>query len=254
MVQVAAGVGTKASDFDGVEISKDDFTHGGVLGKGSFGLVTHVRHKSNGKYYAMKAMSKHSLIEMDQVSHIMNEKRVQTMCFHPLVTNLHGCFQDDRNLYMVMEFVKGAQAPCPVLAHLLLYPTGISLLALHTFCARAADNRAPWFLVAAAVCWLSCSVTTGGELYSVMGKVRHPKLVARAANQLPDPVMRLRRGGNGLRRAAWTRTERASTRRRSWRPWCTSRAAIPLTKPARWVHTLFGGPRPIVPTVSRCRR
>ena len=30
-----------------------------------------------------------------------NEKKVQTMCFHPLVTNLHGCFQDDANLYMV---------------------------------------------------------------------------------------------------------------------------------------------------------
>ena len=65
------------------------------------------------KIRAMKAMSKHSLIEMEQVSHIMNEKRVQTMCFHPLVTNLHGCFQDDRNLYMVMEFVKGAPGSLP---------------------------------------------------------------------------------------------------------------------------------------------
>ena len=78
-------------DFDGMALSHADFTHGGVLGKGSFGLVTHVRAKGGkhpGKYYAMKAMSKQSLMEMEQVSHIMNEKKVMNLCFHPLVVNL----------------------------------------------------------------------------------------------------------------------------------------------------------------------
>eukprot|EP01048_Picozoa_sp_COSAG05_P032193 COSAG05_NODE_12189_length_479_cov_0.863158_1_plen_139_part_10 len=64
---VQPGEGRFSGDFPGVELSKDDFTHGGVLGKGSFGLVTHIRHKGSGKFYAMKAMSKQSLIEMEQV-------------------------------------------------------------------------------------------------------------------------------------------------------------------------------------------
>ena len=119
-------------DFDGMALSKADFTHGGILGKvrdfidfslfcgcfatdlgpffaqGSFGLVSHIR-ALGGKYYAMKAMSKHALMEMDQVSHIMNEKKVMNLCFHPLVVNLHGCFQDDSSLYMVLEYVKGGE-------------------------------------------------------------------------------------------------------------------------------------------------
>jgi TPR repeat protein/CRP-like cAMP-binding protein len=99
-------------DFEGMKLSKDDFTHGGILGKGSFGLVSHIRAKGGkhpGKYYAMKAMSKAALIEMDQVSHIMNEKKVMNMCVHPLIVNLHGCYQDDASLYMVMEYIKGGE-------------------------------------------------------------------------------------------------------------------------------------------------
>merc|ERR1711871_1085066 len=81
-------------------------------GKGSFGLVSHIRAKGGkhpGRYYAMKEMSKAALIEMDQVSHIMNEKRTMNMCVHPLIVNLHGCFQDSASLYMVMEYVKGGE-------------------------------------------------------------------------------------------------------------------------------------------------
>ena len=100
------------ADFEGMDLSQDDFEVFGVLGKGSFGLVSHIRAKKGkrpGSYYAMKEMSKAALIEMDQVSHIMNEKKVMNMCVHPLIVNLHGCFQDDSSLYMVMEYIKGGE-------------------------------------------------------------------------------------------------------------------------------------------------
>ena len=100
------------ADFEGLDLVQDDFDVGGVLGKGSFGLVSHIRAKKGkrpGTYYAMKEMSKAALIEMDQVSHIMNEKKVMNMCVHPLIVNLHGCFQDDSSLYMVMEYIKGGE-------------------------------------------------------------------------------------------------------------------------------------------------
>ncbi len=100
------------ADFEGMDLSQDDFDVFGVLGKGSFGLVSHIRAKKGkrpGSYYAMKEMSKAALIEMDQVSHIMNEKKVMNMCVHPLIVNLHGCFQDDSSLYMVMEYIKGGE-------------------------------------------------------------------------------------------------------------------------------------------------
>lgn len=29
--------------------------------------------------------------------------------FHPLLVNLHGCFQDDANLYMIMEYIVGGE-------------------------------------------------------------------------------------------------------------------------------------------------
>ena len=49
------------------------------------------------------------VIAMKQEEHIMNEKKVMNMCVHPLIVNLHGCFQDDSSLYMVMEYIKGGE-------------------------------------------------------------------------------------------------------------------------------------------------
>ena len=69
-------ISNKICDFAGQDLSLDDFEKGAILGKGSFGLVSHMKSKKNGKYYAMKAMSKQALVEMDQVPHVLNEALV----------------------------------------------------------------------------------------------------------------------------------------------------------------------------------
>jgi len=48
-----------------VKVCLDDFETRKILGVGSFGKVYLVKKRDNGKYYAMKSISKASLIEND---------------------------------------------------------------------------------------------------------------------------------------------------------------------------------------------
>lgn len=86
----------------------------GVLGEGSFGKVYLVSFNGLSganmrKLYAMKIMSKTRIKESNQLLHIYSEKAVmQTVC-SPFFVKLYSTFQDERYLYMVMEYVPGGE-------------------------------------------------------------------------------------------------------------------------------------------------
>ena len=46
---------------------------------------------------------------LTQVEHVMNEKRILQMCYHPFIMRLIGAFQDDRELYMLLELSLGGE-------------------------------------------------------------------------------------------------------------------------------------------------
>ncbi|ORX59159.1 Pkinase-domain-containing protein [Piromyces finnis] len=87
----------------------DDFVIMQTLGTGSFGRVHLVKHKETGKYYAMKVLVKRQIIESKQVEHTINEKKILESLNHPYMVNLVGSFKDNRNLYIVLEYVCGGE-------------------------------------------------------------------------------------------------------------------------------------------------
>jgi len=80
-----------------------------IVGTGTFGKVYLVKHKVTGKYYAMKTLKKTEVVRLKQVEHINSEKSILTAIKHPFIVNLYRSFQDEKYLYMVMEYVIGGE-------------------------------------------------------------------------------------------------------------------------------------------------
>ena len=87
----------------------DDFERIELLGRGAFGKVIMVEYRRKpDKIFAMKIMHKDLIFEYDAVDCTMIEQRILAMDSKPsFMTNLVASFQDEENLYMVMEFLCG---------------------------------------------------------------------------------------------------------------------------------------------------
>ncbi|RLN90079.1 hypothetical protein BBJ28_00010229 [Nothophytophthora sp. Chile5] len=89
------------------------FTQAGVLGEGSFGKVVMVHAVLDGhqeRPMALKIMAKSHIIESDQQIQVMREKQVlMTLPKHPFIVDLYATYQDEDNLYMLMELVQGGE-------------------------------------------------------------------------------------------------------------------------------------------------
>jgi protein kinase A len=68
-----------------------------------------VKHKTTKTAYALKTMRKRQLIALKQVTHVMNEKKLLALCDHPFLINLVASFQDEIELYMVLELALGGE-------------------------------------------------------------------------------------------------------------------------------------------------
>ncbi|KAI9025209.1 kinase-like domain-containing protein [Phycomyces nitens] len=80
-----------------------------TLGTGSFGRVHLVQSKVNARYYAIKVLKKTEVVRLKQIEHTNNEKHILESVAHPFLVNMWGTFQDDANLYMVMDYVPGGE-------------------------------------------------------------------------------------------------------------------------------------------------
>lgn len=85
-----------------------DFERQDTLGTGTFGRVFLVTRES--QYYALKVLKKSVIVRLKQVQHIFNERNVlNTSDDCPFIVKLEKCFQDQKNLYFVMEYVLGGE-------------------------------------------------------------------------------------------------------------------------------------------------
>ena len=91
----------------GIKLTFHDFEKLKVLGKGSFGEVLLVKLKANGKYYAMKILTKKSVKLRHQETHTKAERDLMVKINCPFVMNIKYAFQDKIHLYLVTEFMKG---------------------------------------------------------------------------------------------------------------------------------------------------
>ncbi|KAI8063482.1 kinase-like domain-containing protein [Gongronella butleri] len=80
-----------------------------TLGTGSFGRVHLIQSRVNGRHYAMKVLKKSEVVRLRQIEHTNDEKCILEAVAHPFLVNMWGTFQDDINLYMVMDYVAGGE-------------------------------------------------------------------------------------------------------------------------------------------------
>ncbi|KAI9286196.1 hypothetical protein BC943DRAFT_359373 [Umbelopsis sp. AD052] len=77
------------------------------VGKGAFGKVRVVQHKSTKQLYALKYINKTKCIKMRAVDNIISERRLLEQIDYSLIVNLRYAFQDDENLFMVLDLMLG---------------------------------------------------------------------------------------------------------------------------------------------------
>ncbi|KAI9915654.1 hypothetical protein PsorP6_007042 [Peronosclerospora sorghi] len=90
-------------------ITLDDFTMIQVIGRGSFGKVVLVGHKTTKQLYAMKILSKANIVKRKQVEHTRTERRVLGCTRHPFIVGLHYAFQTAERLYFVLDYCPGGE-------------------------------------------------------------------------------------------------------------------------------------------------
>ena len=90
-----------------IPLSKSLFDFLYIIGRGGFGKVWKVRYKKTHKKYALKEMSKVKIIDRKSEKSIKNEKEFLSELHHPFLVNMICSFQDNDNLYLVMDLFTG---------------------------------------------------------------------------------------------------------------------------------------------------
>uniref|UniRef100_UPI0037E72BF3 rho-associated protein kinase 2-like isoform X3 n=1 Tax=Semicossyphus pulcher TaxID=241346 RepID=UPI0037E72BF3 len=90
-----------------LQVKLDDFERVKLIGRGAYGEVQLVRHKASRKVYAMKQLNKFEMIKRSDSAFFWEERHIMAFSNSPWVVQLCCAFQDDRHLYMVMEFMPG---------------------------------------------------------------------------------------------------------------------------------------------------
>lgn len=99
----------KRNNDNRAQLKLEDFKLIRTVGTGSFGRVHLSQSKHNARYYAIKVLKKSEVVRLKQVEHTNNEKHILETTTNPFMVNLWGTFQDDINLYMVMDYVPGGE-------------------------------------------------------------------------------------------------------------------------------------------------
>ncbi|KAM6992490.1 rho-associated protein kinase 2-like isoform 2-T2 [Tautogolabrus adspersus] len=90
-----------------LQVKLDDFEKVKLIGRGAYGEVQLVRHKASQKVYAMKQLNKFEMIKRSDSAFYWEERHIMAFSNSPWVVQLCCAFQDDRHLYMVMEYMPG---------------------------------------------------------------------------------------------------------------------------------------------------
>ncbi|XP_051555580.1 rho-associated protein kinase 1-like [Myxocyprinus asiaticus] len=90
-----------------LRMKAEDYEVVKVIGRGAFGEVQLVRHKATRKVYAMKLLSKFEMIKRSDSAFFWEERDIMAFANSSWVVQLFYAFQDNRYLYMVMEYMPG---------------------------------------------------------------------------------------------------------------------------------------------------
>jgi serine/threonine-protein kinase MRCK len=88
-----------------LRLTRTDFETVKVIGRGAFGRVCLVKH--NNEIYAMKILNKWEMLKRAETACFREERDVLVYGDRKWITNLHYAFQDDTNLYLIMDYYLG---------------------------------------------------------------------------------------------------------------------------------------------------
>ncbi|XP_075925041.1 rho-associated protein kinase 2-like isoform X1 [Petromyzon marinus] len=78
-----------------------------VIGRGAFGVVQLVRHKQTRRVHAMKRLNKGEMLKRSDSAFFWEERDIMAFANSSWIIQLFSAFQDERYLYMVMEYMPG---------------------------------------------------------------------------------------------------------------------------------------------------
>ncbi|KAF7640516.1 hypothetical protein Mgra_00000339 [Meloidogyne graminicola] len=90
-----------------LRLCRDDFEVLKVIGRGSFGEVAVVKLLNTDNIYAMKILNKWEMLKRAETACFKEERDVMVFGDRQWITNLHFAFQDDKNLYLIMDYYVG---------------------------------------------------------------------------------------------------------------------------------------------------
>ena len=88
-------------------VSRNKFEFKHIIGKGGFGKVWKVIEKKTRLIYALKEMQKVKVIDKRSEKAIKYERELLARMKHPFIVNMYYSFQDDDNLYIVLDYLQG---------------------------------------------------------------------------------------------------------------------------------------------------
>ncbi|ROV94909.1 hypothetical protein VSDG_07036 [Cytospora chrysosperma] len=90
-----------------VRLRQGDFQILTQVGQGGYGQVFLAQKKDTKEVCALKVMSKKLLFKLDEVRHVLTERDILTTAKSQWLVRLLYSFQDDKNIYLAMEYVPG---------------------------------------------------------------------------------------------------------------------------------------------------
>ncbi|KAK4005018.1 hypothetical protein OUZ56_006742 [Daphnia magna] len=95
------------SQIKSLRLTRDDFELIKVIGRGAFGEVCVVKLRHTERVYAMKILNKWVMLKRAEAACFHEERDVLVRGDRRWITDLHYAFQDENNLYLVMDYYCG---------------------------------------------------------------------------------------------------------------------------------------------------
>eukprot|EP00442_Polarella_glacialis_P001320 CAMPEP_0115136026 /NCGR_PEP_ID=MMETSP0227-20121206/56115_1 /TAXON_ID=89957 /ORGANISM="Polarella glacialis, Strain CCMP 1383" /LENGTH=920 /DNA_ID=CAMNT_0002542955 /DNA_START=58 /DNA_END=2821 /DNA_ORIENTATION=+ len=91
-----------------VQINMEDLKTKAVVGRGAFGIVKLVHHRSDTNImYALKCLSKKRVVRTGQQHPTVMEREINSQCYHPCIMHFITTLQDKTHVYFLTEFLGG---------------------------------------------------------------------------------------------------------------------------------------------------
>lgn len=92
-----------------IEMPLNDFETLKFIGEGAYGKVRLVKCRKDNKLYALKSMSKKSILEENQIHRTLGERQTLLSIDHPFLLSAKYCMQTPTDVYFVTEYVPGGE-------------------------------------------------------------------------------------------------------------------------------------------------